>query len=121
MKRLLIVISVILMLALVLGACSAAQPAAPAAEEPTRRRPSLRLNQPRNRQTNRSRKPEALPLRVALTTFPNALDIPAAAEKNASNASWSLYDSLVWVDHDGKVYRHWPKAGKFRKMAQRSP
>ncbi len=42
-------------------------------------------------------------LRVALTTMPNALDLPFANEKNASNASWPLYDSLVWVDETSKV------------------
>ncbi len=42
-------------------------------------------------------------LRVALTTMPNALDLPIAAERNATTASWQLYDSIVWVDDDGKV------------------
>lgn len=40
---------------------------------------------------------------IALTTFPNSLDLPIAAERQASTASWQLYNSLVWVDHDGKV------------------
>ena len=42
-------------------------------------------------------------LRVALTTFPNALDLPVAAEKQASNASWALYNSLVRIDETGKI------------------
>ena len=42
-------------------------------------------------------------LRVALTTMPNALDLPIAAEKNATNASWQLYDSIVWVDDASQI------------------
>jgi len=42
-------------------------------------------------------------LRVALSTFPNALYTALSDERNAHNASWQLYDSLVWVNDDGKV------------------
>ncbi len=42
-------------------------------------------------------------LKIGLSTFPNSLDMPLAAERNAINASWPLYDSLVWVDNDGNV------------------
>ena len=42
-------------------------------------------------------------LRVALTTFPNSLDMPNAAERQAINASWSLYDALVFVNDDGEI------------------
>jgi peptide/nickel transport system substrate-binding protein len=42
-------------------------------------------------------------LQVALTTYPNALDLPNAAERNAANPSWQIYNSLVWVDDDGKI------------------
>ncbi len=34
-------------------------------------------------------------LRVALTTMPNALDVPVGAERQAHNAAWQLYNSLV--------------------------
>ncbi len=104
MKRSLIVISVFLLLVMVLSACGAAQPAAPAVEEPTAEAPVVEIEPTEAPAPEPVEEvPAALPLRVALTTFPNALDLPAAAEKNASNASWSLYDSLVWVDHDTKV------------------
>jgi peptide/nickel transport system substrate-binding protein len=42
-------------------------------------------------------------LTVALTTIPNSLDMPKAAERNASNASWSLYDSLLWINDAGEL------------------
>lgn len=42
-------------------------------------------------------------LTIGLSTFPNSLDMPLAAERNAINASWPLYDSLVWVDEEGNV------------------
>jgi len=42
-------------------------------------------------------------LTMGLSTFPNSLDMPLAAERNAINASWPLYDSLVWVDDQGNV------------------
>jgi peptide/nickel transport system substrate-binding protein len=42
-------------------------------------------------------------LRVALTTFPNAIDIPIGAERNAHNVGWQLYESLVWINDEGKV------------------
>lgn len=40
-------------------------------------------------------------LTASLTTFPNSLDIPQAAERNASTAGWHLFDSLVWLDGQG--------------------
>jgi peptide/nickel transport system substrate-binding protein len=39
----------------------------------------------------------------ALTTFPNSLDIPQAAERQASSTAWQLYDSLVWLNDDGDI------------------
>ena len=39
----------------------------------------------------------------ALTTFPNSLDIPQAAERQASSTAWQLYDSLVWLNNDGDI------------------
>jgi peptide/nickel transport system substrate-binding protein len=42
-------------------------------------------------------------LTVALTTIPNSLDMPKAAERNASNAAWSLYDSLLWINDAGEL------------------
>ena len=42
-------------------------------------------------------------LRVALPTFPNSLDVSSAAERNAQNAAWQLYDSLVWINEAGEM------------------
>jgi peptide/nickel transport system substrate-binding protein len=42
-------------------------------------------------------------LRVALSTFPNALYTALSDERNAHNAAWQLFDSLVWVNDEGKV------------------
>jgi len=39
----------------------------------------------------------------ALTTFPNSLDYPQSAEKQAETTAIQLYDSLVWFDDDGKL------------------
>jgi peptide/nickel transport system substrate-binding protein len=39
----------------------------------------------------------------ALTTFPNSLDLPQCAERNASTTAWHMYDSLVWMDDDGMI------------------
>ena len=39
----------------------------------------------------------------SLTTFPNSLDLPQCAERNASTTAWMMYDTLVWVDDDGNV------------------
>lgn len=39
----------------------------------------------------------------ALTTFPNSLDLPQAAERQASTTAWQMYDSLVWFNDDGKI------------------
>jgi peptide/nickel transport system substrate-binding protein len=42
-------------------------------------------------------------LTVALTTIPNSLDMPKAAERNASNAAWQLYDSLLFINDNGEI------------------
>jgi peptide/nickel transport system substrate-binding protein len=42
-------------------------------------------------------------LRVALSTFPNSLDLPVSAERNSHNASQQLYNSLVWINEEAKV------------------
>jgi len=39
----------------------------------------------------------------AITTFPNSLDMPQCAERQASTTSWQLYDSLVWFDDEGMI------------------
>ena len=40
---------------------------------------------------------------VALSTMPNSIYMPRAAERNAANAASQLYDSLVWVDDEGNI------------------
>ena len=42
-------------------------------------------------------------LRVALSTFPNALYVALSDERNAHNAAWQLYDSLVWYNDEDKL------------------
>jgi len=38
-----------------------------------------------------------------LTTFPNSLDVPQAAERQASTTAWQIFDSLVWMTADNEV------------------
>lgn len=47
-------------------------------------------------------KPEGT-LKVALTSSPNSLDLCYGADRNASNAGWRLYNSLVVVNDEGKI------------------
>ncbi len=42
-------------------------------------------------------------LRVALTSDPNSLDLCYGADRNASNAGWRLFNSLVVVNDDGLI------------------
>jgi len=39
----------------------------------------------------------------ALATFPNSIDYPQAAEKQAESTAMQLYDSLVWLDEDNNL------------------
>jgi peptide/nickel transport system substrate-binding protein len=39
----------------------------------------------------------------ALSTFPNSLDLPQAAERQASTTAWQLYDSLVWLNDENDI------------------
>ncbi|MFQ5854148.1 MAG: ABC transporter substrate-binding protein [Anaerolineae bacterium] len=39
----------------------------------------------------------------AISTFPNSLDLPIAAERQASTTGWQLFDTLVWLDDEGNV------------------
>ncbi len=93
MKRLLLILAIMLAVSIALTACAA--PAAPetAAEGTAGEAAAAPAEAPTEGST----------LRVALSTFPNSLDMPIAAERNASNAAWQLYNSLVWVDDDGAV------------------
>lgn len=42
-------------------------------------------------------------LTVATTTFPNSLDLPNTSEINAGMVAAQMYDSLVWLDDEGKI------------------
>ena len=42
-------------------------------------------------------------LTMALATFPNSIDRPQAAERNASNTSQQMWDSLLWVNEEGDL------------------
>ena len=39
----------------------------------------------------------------ATSTFPNSLDHPQAAERQASTTDWQMYDSLVWFGEGGTI------------------
>ncbi len=39
----------------------------------------------------------------ALSTFPNSLDLPQCAERQASTTAWQLYDTLVWMNEDNEM------------------
>lgn len=39
----------------------------------------------------------------ALSTFPNSLDLPQSAERQASTTAWQMYDSLVWFNDEGII------------------
>jgi peptide/nickel transport system substrate-binding protein len=47
-------------------------------------------------------KPEGT-LTVAVSTYPNTLDGPLAAEQQTRNTSRPLYDSLIWVNDEGEL------------------
>ena len=40
---------------------------------------------------------------VSLSSDPTSLFMPRTADRTASNAAWSLYDSLVWIDEEGEI------------------
>ncbi|MGD2158027.1 MAG: ABC transporter substrate-binding protein [Anaerolineales bacterium] len=42
-------------------------------------------------------------LTMALSTYPNSIDRPQAAERQAANTSTQLWDSLVWVNEEGEL------------------
>ena len=40
---------------------------------------------------------------VALSSDPTSLFMPRTSDRTASNAAWSLFDSLVWIDDAGEI------------------
>lgn len=87
----------LVLLVLLLAACST--PAAPSAAPSTAPSASGAPAQETTPATSSGEKA----LTVALTTIPNSLDMPKAAERNASNAAWQLYDSLLFINDEGVV------------------
>jgi peptide/nickel transport system substrate-binding protein len=84
----------LLLVGLLLGACGPAATETPVVEAPEETAPP------------EVEAPPAGPsgtLTVALTTFPNSLDMATTAERNAENAAAQLYDSLVWINAEGRV------------------
>lgn len=84
-----LILAPMLILALVLAACAA--PAAPAQTGDQPAQPAAPASSSEK------------VLTVALTTIPNSLDMPKTAERNASNAAWQLYDSLLWINDAGEL------------------
>ncbi len=39
----------------------------------------------------------------AVSTFPNSLDLPQAAERQASTTAWQMYDSLIFLNDDNEI------------------
>ena len=117
MKRLLLVLSLTLILGLALAACGGGTaPAEPAPVEPT----EAPAAEPVVEATEApAAEPTAEPveepveepaaegptgtLTRAISTFPNSLDMPQTAERQASTTAWQMYDSLVWFDDDGTI------------------
>ncbi|NOX60737.1 MAG: ABC transporter substrate-binding protein [Chloroflexi bacterium] len=126
MRRIPIILLLLFILsALTLAACGGAQPAeAPAQEEPPAAEPTEAPPQPTDTpppaptdtpppaptdtpppaptEPPTAEGPSGTLVR-ALTTFPNSLDIPQAAERQASTTGWQMFDSLVWFDDSGKI------------------
>ncbi len=48
-------------------------------------------------------RPETTTLRVAVPTFPNAIDASIAAERNAQNVAWQMFDSLVFQNDQAQI------------------
>ena len=40
---------------------------------------------------------------VSLSTFPNSIYLPNAAERNATNVAQQMYNGLTWVDDEGNI------------------
>ena len=42
-------------------------------------------------------------LRVAITTNPNSIELATGDDRNASNVGWQIFDTLVWLNDEGKI------------------
>jgi peptide/nickel transport system substrate-binding protein len=95
--------TLLLLTAVVLAACGGTETAAPTAAPDQPADPTA----PDSATQTPSEEPPAVNddsvLRVALSAFPNSLDVSRFSETNAQNAAWQLYDSLVWINEAGEI------------------
>lgn len=42
-------------------------------------------------------------LRIAITTNPNSIELATGDDRNASNVGWQIFDTLVWLNDEGKI------------------
>jgi peptide/nickel transport system substrate-binding protein len=94
--------TLLLLTAVVLAACGGTETTAPTAAPDQPADPTA----PAAATQTPAEEPPAVSgsvLRVALPNFPNSLDVSSAAERNAQNAAWQLYDSLVWINEAGEM------------------
>lgn len=105
MKRLFFTLLILMVLSLMAAQCGASAPEpaaeieAPAAEKVVQ---EASIEEPAEPAEPAAEGPQGT-LRVAISTFPNSLDMAQAAERNAWNTAWHMYNSLIWVDDTGKV------------------
>jgi len=100
--RLFAALSLLMVLSMLLTACTVPPAAAPVQPTAVPAEPTAAPAEPTAAPAQPAAGPQGT-LRVALTTQPSSLDIANAPERNAINAGWQLYDSLVWVNEDKKI------------------
>ncbi len=42
-------------------------------------------------------------IRISITTNPNSIEIATGDDRNASNVGWQIFDTLVWLNDEGKI------------------
>lgn len=107
------ILGVVIILALTLGSCrgtpeaqpTPVQPEAPVVEQPTEAVPEVEEVEEEEAEEPTAPAGDAAEgtLVVALSTFPNTLDGPLTAERNAHNAAAGIFDSLLWINDDGDI------------------
>ena len=104
-------ITLLLILSLILVACGSSggavsEPAEPEVVEVTRvvevEGATEQVEVTRVVEVEAPDKPEG-ELIVSVSTFPNSIYMPNAAERNAINVAQQMFDSLVWVDGDSNI------------------
>jgi peptide/nickel transport system substrate-binding protein len=118
MKRYLVLFSVIAALSLIAAQCGAAQPQTVTVVETVVVKEEVEVVKTvevekevqvvqtveviKEVQVEAPAEPEG-ELIVSLATEPNSLTPPNAAERNAINATWQLFNGLTWVDDEGNI------------------